>query len=526
MNEPCYEEVQVFYTFDLRKPILKEVNAWPQAGKSSSSSSGVSFPCPRVCVCLSLLCLTGTLLGHPQCLDYGLPFHSLPLEFCSAYENFDCGDQKRDNSIAAKYWDIMDYVDPQGHKQCGTYIRDILCQEIFRFSFRKAGPFGKFGNAQNKSTSRKVSRIDVDGRSPDGKPYHIPPDNPFVSGPKARLEVYAYGVRNMWCCAVDRGDPVTKGGGRMFCGDVGQNRFEGTDLIVKGGNYSWRAKEGVECYEKLCHNSAMDDIQSIFAYGCGVGRSVTGGFVYRGCESPSWNGLYIIGDFMSGVLFLQEDEKTNKWKKQDICIGSTTACAFSGMINSKFIISFAEDEAGELYFMSISYPSAYTPHRSLYKLINLQDLAPPGKCKKPAPVKTKSKWKPFVPRAKTVLELLNEPSTTMAPKKSSTLTAATGRVSSKKAKLPSTLPSTTKISPPDKERQRVKAEAKPHKGKKTGHNSRTAPAPPLPKKRSSHLARIKEVLPKKAALAKGKVEKRRKKQLLKLSDVPEKASSL
>lgn len=47
-------------------------------------------------------------------------------------------------------------------------------------------------------------------------------------------------------------------------------------------------------------------------------------------------------------MALQEDKKTNKWKKQDICVGSTTACAFPGMISShsKFIISFAKDEAG------------------------------------------------------------------------------------------------------------------------------------------------------------------------------------
>ncbi|NXT11182.1 HIPL2 protein, partial [Prunella fulvescens] len=679
------EEVQNFYTSDLKKPLLKEMNAWLQAGKSIRRS-GVSFPCPRLCVCLFLFCLTGALLGHPQCLDYGPPFQPpLPLEFCSAYENFGCCDLKRDNSIAKKYWDIMDYMGPQGHKLCGTYIKDILCQEcspyaahlydaenprtpprslpglcfdycsefhlhcysaiclltgdkhiqeccatnrthfchllqlqdedycfpqvlqnsalsrslgsaleqrggcvqlcvaevasglrnpvlmahaadrthrafvaeqlglvwvylpngsrleepfldirsmvlatprlgdkrgflgmafhpkhknngkfyicysymgknrvekiriselkvlasdankadpgserilleleelpanhnggqllfgvdgylyIFTGDGGKAGDrFGRFGNAQNKSTLLgKVLRIDVDGRSPDGKPYRIPPDNPFVSDPKARPEVYAYGVRNMWRCAVDRGDPVTKKGrGRMFCGDVRQNSFEEIDLIVKGGNYGWGAKEGFECYDtKLCHNSSMDYILPIFAYGRSVGSSVTGGFVYRGCESPNLNGLYIFGDFMSGQLMaLQEDEKTNKWKKQDICIGSTTACASPGRISSyrEFIISFAEDEAGELYFMSTSYPSAYAPHGSLYKIIDPARRAPPGKCKyKPVPVKTKSKRIPFFPRANTVLELPNEPSTNMPPKNSSTLTAATPRVSSKKAK--------------------------------------------------------------------------------------------
>lgn len=54
--------------------------------------------------------------------------------------------------------------------------------------------------------------------------------------------------------------------------------------------------------------------------------------------------------FSSRLMALQEDEKTNKWKKRDICIGSTKVCAFPGMISSysKFIISFAEDEAGEV----------------------------------------------------------------------------------------------------------------------------------------------------------------------------------
>lgn len=46
--------------------------------------------------------------------------------------------------------------------------------------------------------------------------------------------------------------------------------------------------------------STTDDILPIFAYSHDVGKSVTGGYVYRGCESPNLNGLYIFGDFMTG----------------------------------------------------------------------------------------------------------------------------------------------------------------------------------------------------------------------------------
>lgn len=82
-----------------------------------------------VCFCLTFLGQMGLLQGHPQCLDYGPPFQPpLHLEFCSDYESFGCCDQGKDNQIAARYWDIMNYFDLRGHKLCGGYVKDILCQ--------------------------------------------------------------------------------------------------------------------------------------------------------------------------------------------------------------------------------------------------------------------------------------------------------------------------------------------------------------------------------------------------------------
>ncbi|XP_076155914.1 HHIP-like protein 2 [Alosa pseudoharengus] len=288
---------------------------------------------------------------------------------------------------------------------------------IFTGDGGKAGdPFGKFGNAQNKSALLgKVLRIDIDGSSLDRTPYRIPPDNPFIGEKDARPEVYAYGVRNMWRCSVDRGDPVTRyGRGRIICGDVGQNRYEEVDIIVKGGNYGWRAKEGFECFDiKQCYNSSMKDIPPIFAYGHHIGKSITGGYVYRGCEWPNLNSLYIFGDFMSGRLMaLQEDKVTGTWKEKSICMGDTTTCSFPGLINHhhKFIISFAEDEAGELYFLATSYPSAISPFGTIYKFMDPSRRAAPGKCKyKPLPVKVRGKKVPFVPRELTVLDVNEKP---------------------------------------------------------------------------------------------------------------------
>ena len=87
-------------------------------------------------------------------------------------------------------------------------------------------------------------------------PYTIPEDNPFVNNPKYRPEIYAYGLRNPWRCSFDRGDSKGNGKGRLFCGDVGQNKFEEIDIIVKGGNYGWRAFEGNSCFDQsLCKSN-------------------------------------------------------------------------------------------------------------------------------------------------------------------------------------------------------------------------------------------------------------------------------
>lgn len=244
-------------------------------------------------------------------------------------------------------------------------------------------PFGKIGNGLDRSTLLgKVIRINVDAR---GYLYKIPPENPFVGIPGVRPEIYAYGTRNMWRCSEDRGDRKTgEGKGRIFCGDVGQSKHEEIDIIVKGGNYGWRGYEGFECFDKkLCDSPLLRDaIPPIFSYNHSFGKSVVGGYVYRGCQNPNLSGKYIFGDTMtSRILTLTEDKTSGAWKAQEVRFGDAKYCTdkLSGEF-ATYILSFGEDEQGELYLLSTDVPSSTNPSGKVYRIVDPGRRSDPSKC--------------------------------------------------------------------------------------------------------------------------------------------------
>jgi len=63
-----------------------------------------------------------------------------------------------------------------------------------------------------------ILRIDVDHEE-NGRAYRIPPDNPFINTPRARPEIWAYGLRNPWRMSFD---PT----GTLWVGDVGWELWE------------------------------------------------------------------------------------------------------------------------------------------------------------------------------------------------------------------------------------------------------------------------------------------------------------
>ncbi len=152
------------------------------------------------------------------------------------------------------------------------------------------------GHGQNLHTLLgAVLRISV-AESSAAEPYRIPADNPFVGDPDARWEIYAYGLRNPWRMAFD---PAT---GLLWTADVGQDRWEEVDVIVHGGNYGWKAREGFDCFASAdC--AIAGEVLPVWVYGHDQGCSVTGGVVYRGDVIPGLAGAYVFGDYCSGTIW-------------------------------------------------------------------------------------------------------------------------------------------------------------------------------------------------------------------------------
>lgn len=182
-------------------------------------------------------------------------------------------------------------------------------------------------NAQSLETLLgKIVRIDI-----EKEPYAIPHDNPFVGRAGAQGEIWAYGLRNPWRFSFDRCT------GRLFAGDVGQNRLEEIDLIEKGKNYGWRIMEGSQCYDPptLCNTQGLE--LPIAEYDHSLGCSVTGGYVYRGTQYPALIGHYLFGDYCSGRIWSLTEGSPGRWTMRQL-------------IDSPLSISsFGEDEQGELY---------------------------------------------------------------------------------------------------------------------------------------------------------------------------------
>ena len=209
------------------------------------------------------------------------------------------------------------------------------------------------GNGQNLTTLLgSILRIDVDHKS-GSLNYAIPKDNPFIGKTIAgrrgemipvREEIYAYGLRNVWRMAFDRKT------GTFWAADVGQNLWEEINIIRSGGNYGWNVREAKHWFRPDGNDTNRTElIDPVWEYHHTIGKSITGGLVYRGTRVPELVGKYVYADYVTGLLWALDC---------DVASGKVKA-NYSLTGEKQPVMSFGDDEQGDVYFT--------TPFGMLYR---------------------------------------------------------------------------------------------------------------------------------------------------------------
>ncbi|MCB2080240.1 MAG: PQQ-dependent sugar dehydrogenase [Novosphingobium sp.] len=214
---------------------------------------------------------------------------------------------------------------------------------------------GPFVNSQDTSVLLgSVLRIDVTRDDFPGDPdrnYGIPASNPFANAEGAG-EIWLYGLRNPFRCSFDRAT------GELWIGDVGLGTIEEIDRVTTDEtqfNLGWPLFEGTR---PLLGEDPAGLTMPVVQYNHGTGplegNSVTGGFVYRG-PIESLQAQYIFADFVNG----------NVWTVPIASVPRGATAMTSVLVNRKAeftpdtgrliqISSFGEDEAGNLYIVSLA----------------------------------------------------------------------------------------------------------------------------------------------------------------------------
>lgn len=211
------------------------------------------------------------------------------------------------------------------------------------FLYIALGDGGSGGDPGNRAQNPalllgKMLRIDVDNQDPNLN-YAIPDSNPFVSDTSFRPEIWDLGLRNPFRFSFD--DET----GAMWIGDVGQNAVEEINRGTGGGhNYGWRCYEGSSPFNT---SGCPDDSELTFPVAeyshdtsCNF-FSIVGGYVYRGAQFPTMQGLYFFSDTCRNDI-----RYVDATTPADITI--------SEQFNGNSFVTFGEDVNKELYISGLA----------------------------------------------------------------------------------------------------------------------------------------------------------------------------
>jgi len=182
-------------------------------------------------------------------------------------------------------------------------------------------------------------------------------------------EIYANGFRNPHRVTWDR-----DGSQKMLCGNIGEVQVEEVELVKKGRNYGWPAREGSFRFlptdpTHIYPLSPSPDSSATYTYPVAqydhvTGFAIVGGPVYRGAAIPELQGKYLCGDIVTGKLWIADESAMNLsastatgqapalLRELGIKSGNTPTSLLSILGGSRADLRFGSDHAGEIYVLS------------------------------------------------------------------------------------------------------------------------------------------------------------------------------
>jgi glucose/arabinose dehydrogenase len=140
--------------------------------------------------------------------------------------------------------------------------------------------------------------------------------------------------------------------------DVGQDAYEEIDYepAGRGGrNYGWKIREGAHPYPNG-GSTTQPLVDPIYDYDHATGRSITGGYVYRGSAIPALRGRYFFADYVSRRVWSLALRVNGSGEASPAQTGDITdhTTELGGTTTLGGISAFGMDAVGELYIVSYS----------------------------------------------------------------------------------------------------------------------------------------------------------------------------
>ncbi len=217
-----------------------------------------------------------------------------------------------DKAMPGSQRELMRIAQPRQYNNVGQIGFDLTMGKddpefgLLYISVGDGGEANTF-NAQDRSNLfGKILRIDPQlGKKKGG--YGVPKNNPFMGGEKNILpEIWAYGFDNPWQFSWDPEN------GKMFIVDAGRKNIEEVNIGKPGANYGWNHREGTfaakysdesNVFPLPVNDAVWNFTYPVLQYDLDEGKSIIGGFVYRGRLIPELHGHYVFADFLKGRIF-------------------------------------------------------------------------------------------------------------------------------------------------------------------------------------------------------------------------------